>query len=333
MSSWAPCVVVGCYCSDGGDSEATHSLCKVSHATDRWWNQMIINSSSSPWHFLPILIISTIWGSTKLPCTRSSSVTALCNHALLLQLKEVDSLSVCLFFEYFLFKLSLISLELLQAKVIHKVDVCQCLVSSEIRALHCCNRRRRTSEEGKLGVPPKQQVNHSSPMPALCCSVCLFAAQPGLGPRIRVLTCCWPVADSFSETMEFVYEIPVVTYSTPVKVSTIIILCLLGFWYIFMSRYKLATLLILLSKQMWWHKSTKNAIIITTHLSRKMLPVNMCRSCCCNSASIDHHAPHWKVGGAFSGVMDGMTRQTLEGESCFNGKDNFSFSLTVLLKY
>ena len=84
-----------------------------------------------------------------------------------------------------------------------------------------------------------------------------------------------------------------------------------------MSRHKLATLLIPLSKRQQWHKPTRNAIMITTHLSRLMLPVkNMHRSCCCNSALINHRAPQWKV----SGVMDGMTRLTLGGESCFNGR-------------
>ena len=98
-----------------------------------------------------------------------------------------------------------------------------------------------------------------------------------------------------------------------------------------MSRHKLATLLILLSKWQQWRKPTRRAVMITTYLSRTMPPVkNVRRSCCCNSALIDHHALHWKVGGVFSGVMDGMTRLTRGGESCFNGKDNI-FSIFSLI--
>lgn len=90
-----------------------------------------------------------------------------------------------------------------------------------------------------------------------------------------------------------------------------------------MSRHtgKLATLLIPLSKWQQWRKSTRNPVMITTHLSRTMPQVNNARrSCCCNLAWIDHHAPCWKVGGVFNGVMDGLTRLIFGGESCFNGK-------------
>ena len=93
------------------------------------------------------------------------------------------------------------------------------------------------------------------------------------------------------------------------------------YWYIFMSRYKLATLPIPLSKRQQWHKPTRSAVMITTHLSRLMPPVNNTpQSCYCNLALIDCHAPYWKVGGVFSGVMDGMTRMILGGKSCFNGR-------------
>ena len=308
------------------DTQSAHSLCKVSHTIDRWWNHWLDSKGkdqetctteddwllSSPRRFLPTLIMLTIWSAiwTSVPC--SSSVTVFCIHVLFLQL-EADRFTFCTYSPT-MEGTSANSLDLLQAYTKSWPSTpsllfsfikwfarwmpvilynSQCLVSSATRALSTMPCIAVVKGEELLKRDSWQyHPNNKSTTPhkcLYCTATCLLYPES------------WPaVVKSFSESMAFVYEVSAVTYSTPIKVSTMIISCLSNCWYIFMSRHKLATLLIPLSKRQQWHKPTRNAIMITTHLSRLMLPVkNMHRSCCCNSALINHRAPQWKVSGVY----------------------------------